>query len=139
MLDKIKTTLQRETIAEFIRLLTGSPDTPMCWRFLPEEPDEKERVRALEKAERESRCVAGDTAWKAYSVRRNYDGTLHHVWSELEAHQNKGWGIFTVINDGGRNAKSVTRIRALFIDQDSKSLDATEWCGFRRSRPCIPI
>jgi len=127
MVDRSKNILQRETIAEFVRLLTGSSDAIMCWRFLPEEPNEKVRVLAHEKAERECRRKAGDADWNAHCVRRNYNGTLDEVWPALEAHQAKGWGIFVVINEGGRNAKSITRVRALFIDQDSKSLDATEW------------
>ncbi len=127
MLDKTKTTPQRETVAEFIAHLTGSPDTSMCWRFLPEEPNEKAKVQAQEKTERNRRRETGDADWKAYCLKRNYDGTLDEVWPEMLAHQNKGWGIFVVTNDGGRKAKSITRVRALFIDQDSKSFDATAW------------
>ena len=64
MLDRAKVTLSREAIAEFIARLTGSPDTSMCWRFLPEAPTEKAKVQAHEKHERERRRVSGDPAWK---------------------------------------------------------------------------
>ncbi|HUH85046.1 MAG TPA: PriCT-2 domain-containing protein, partial [Stellaceae bacterium] len=113
----------------YVELLTGSPNTPLCWRFLPDSEAEEKRVLDYERAERERRIAAGvdkDEA-KSFCLKRNYDGSLSEVWDDLVAHQQKGWGIFAVVNEGGRNGKSITRIRANFIDMDGKLLSSVKF------------
>jgi hypothetical protein len=91
---------------------------------------------ALEKVERLRRKEAGDPDWRKFAVRRNYTGTLDQVWDDLVAHQNGtayegqegGWGVFVVVNEGGRNKKSITRVRALFIDGDGIPLPLRWHC-----------
>lgn len=136
MLDQTMT-IDRATIEEYLTLLTGSTDTPMHWRFLPERGTaEEKRILEIEKAERQRRHAAGDPDWRKFAIKRNYPGTLSEVWDDLVAHQEgtalegqlAGWGIFVAVNEGGPNAKSITRVRALFVDMDgARAIDAGKW------------
>ena len=111
---------QHDIASRFIELLTGSRDTRMCWRFLPESPAEKKRIADHEKTERIR------TGNRSYCLRRNYDGGLDEVWADLLECQKHNWGTFVVINEGGRDKKSITKVRALFVDGDGISLPV-EW------------
>ncbi len=116
----VKLEPQQAVAARHIELLTGSPDTMMCFRYLPEDPITKARVLAHEKAERVK------TGNRKFCIRRNYDGTLAEQWPNIVKHQEHGWAIYFVVNEGGRNATSITRIRALFADGDGVALPAWE-------------
>ncbi len=111
-----------DVIRRYVELLTGSPATSLCWRFLPEKGNTEAEVVAYEKAEREKLKAASDRDWKKFSLKRNFDGALDDVIDAMREHQKQGWGIFTVANEGGRDSASITKIRALFID-----LDDAEW------------
>jgi hypothetical protein len=52
--------------AQHIELLTGSPDTPMCFRGFRDN--------------------------KADDAARKFNGTLAECWSQIEAMQREGWG-----------------------------------------------
>lgn len=124
VLDKLQSQQrapQRDVTREFVKLLTGSPDTSMCWRFLPDGKEEKVRVAALEKAEQ------AQLRDPRFCLRRNFDGTLDEVQADLLLHQTQNWGIFCVINEGGRSGAAITRIRALFIDADDVPLSSIKW------------
>ena len=104
----------------FVELLTGSPDTALSWRFLPERGTaEERRILDLEKAKRV------ETHNKRWAVQRNYDGTVAEVLADIEEHQGMRWGIFAVVNEGGRKAADIFKVRALFIDMDGKPIPET--------------
>jgi len=58
---------------------------------------------------------------------RKLRGTLHDLWSEIDAAQADGYGVFLVVNDGGNADADTTEIRAAFIDADGTSLAAVAW------------
>ncbi len=118
----IKLEPQHDIAVRFVELLTGARDTPMHFRFLPDDLAEKKRIADHEKAERVR------TGNRQFCLRRNYDGTLEEVWPDLTECQKHGWGIFVVINEGGRNARSITKVRSLFVDGDGIPVpEAWEW------------
>jgi hypothetical protein len=80
-----------------IELLTGSADTPICFRVIA--PDGRAR---------------------------NINGTLAERWAELEQLNRSGWQLYLVVNEGGHSADEITRVRSLFIDMDGKP-DPEQW------------
>lgn len=112
----------RETIRRYVELLTGSPDTFLCWRFLPERGSpEDQRIHDLEKTKR------AETHNKRWSVQRNYDGSIDDVIEDMRDHQGYKWGVFVVVNEGGRKGTDIRRVRALFIDMDGKDLASIQF------------
>lgn len=93
-----------DIIRRYVAQLTGSPDTRMCWRFLPESQAEKQRVAELERL--------------GEFTQRNFDGSLADVLPHLLRYQRDGWGVFIVVNEGGKRDADINRVRALFIDAD---------------------
>ncbi|MGC2414575.1 MAG: hypothetical protein WA459_18000 [Stellaceae bacterium] len=77
-----------------VELLTGSSDTPCCFRLLG---------------------GMGD---------RNLSGRLADLWSQIEVAQEHGSQVFVIVNEGGHDALSITRIRALFVDCDGTPIPA---------------
>jgi len=116
-----------KTIRRYVQLLTGDGDASLCWRFLPEKGNTEAAVLAAEKAGCEKLREQGDADWRKFSFKRNFDGTLAEVIDEMREHQRNGWGIFTVVNEGGRNGASITKIRALHIDLDNIEWENVEW------------
>jgi hypothetical protein len=119
----------RDRMADYVRLITGDPKVVVHMRFLPESGSaEEKRVIALDNDKRQAAREGGDLDWrKRFAVKRNFTGTLAELWPLIEQYQNgtalegqlSGWGIFLFVNDGGHNDGSITRVRALFIDQDN--------------------
>lgn len=105
-----------EMAAEHIRLLTGSADTPMCFRLLGPERGDGE----------------------------NLTGTLAELWSRIVEMQGQRWQVFVIPNDGGHADADITGVRCLFIDMDGKPVperwhfepsflvhrDATHWHAY---------
>jgi RecA-family ATPase len=50
---------------------------------------------------------------------RNHAGSLDDVAAALELENNKGAGVYVVVNEGGQDAASITRVRAVFADCDT--------------------
>src|SRR2546430_550943 len=76
--------------ARHVDWLTGSADTECCFRLIHD----------------------SDRSAPA----RNFTGRLADLWPEIEAYQERGYGAFVVINEGGHGKRSITGIRANFID-----------------------
>lgn len=49
---------------------------------------------------------------------RNYTGALADVAVSLQLDNGNGRGVFVVVNEGGQDADSITRVRAVFADFD---------------------
>lgn len=49
---------------------------------------------------------------------RNLSGRITDLWPEILAGQRDGWQVFVVVNEGGHTARSIVRVRALFVDAD---------------------
>jgi len=77
--------------ARHIELLTGSADTPICFRVLTES-----------------------------GAASKINGTLVECWDELSKLNTSAaaWQIYFVVNEGGHSAADITRVRALFVDMD---------------------
>ena len=121
--DLVPLVPERAIVARYVELLTGAVDTPLCWRFLPDSAAEKARVASYETKHRQEHAKAG----AKWCLRRNFDGSLDDVWDDLIAHQGQGWGIFAVVNAGGRNAKAIKTVRAIYIDHDNMALSDVKW------------
>jgi hypothetical protein len=81
---------------EFVRLLTGSADTPMLFRFI-EEPKPQGRKPNVGEAV----------------------GPVATAWPRLEAANKQGYAVYAVVNEGAGYADSdITAVRALFADKD---------------------
>jgi hypothetical protein len=76
----------------YIELLTGRADTVMCWRFIHDHDRSADAIKA--------------------------DSAIRLIWPGIVAHQNEGFGVFAVVNEGGQSAREITRVRAMFIDAD---------------------
>lgn len=57
-----------------------------------------------------------------------YAGPLSEVFAKLEHANANGHGVFVVVNEGGQDAASITRVRAVFADLDNAPLDAVMGC-----------
>lgn len=67
-----------------------------------------------------------DTPAKRRELARVLHGTLDKHWDELARLNQAGAGVFWMVNEGdgkGRSTKNVTHVRALFVDDDSNSLE----------------
>lgn len=53
----------------------------------------------------------------------NYMGRIADLWPKLQQANKQGGGVFVTINQGGRRANEITRVRAVFADTDGASLD----------------
>ncbi|MFC7301004.1 AAA family ATPase [Cognatiluteimonas weifangensis] len=56
---------------------------------------------------------------------RNYSGTLAECWPDLVRDNAAGRNVFAVVNAGGHKKADITRVRALFVDQDKP--DGRNW------------
>ena len=48
----------------------------------------------------------------------NLFGTVVNLWPQMTAAQEKGYGVFVVVNAGGHDDASITAVRANFVDGD---------------------
>jgi P4 family phage/plasmid primase-like protien len=94
------------TARRHIKLLTGSPDTKMHFRFVD---DNQTRKKQLD--------------------RHNFGPcAVDQLWPTIEEYQADGFAVFIVVNEGGHKAADITRIRALFIDVDgARALSETKF------------
>lgn len=53
----------------------------------------------------------------------NYTGRITDLWPKLEQVNKQGGGVFVTINQGGRRANEITRVRAVFADTDGAPLE----------------
>lgn len=53
----------------------------------------------------------------------NHTGRIADLWPKLEQMNNQGGGVFVTINEGGRRANEITRVRAVFADTDGAPLE----------------
>lgn len=58
-----------------------------------------------------------------------YAGPLPEVFDKLERANAAGHGVFVVVNSGGQDAASITRVRAVFADLDNAPLDPVLACA----------
>ena len=86
-----KVSASKNAAIEHIRLLTGSADTPMHFRFFAD-------------------------SGKALAIKSF--GTVAECWPEIERRQADGSGVFFVVNPGGNTDAEITAVRALFVDAD---------------------
>lgn len=110
----------RDAAEAHIELLTGSRDTVMDFRLI-HDSDKTHRVR-------------------------KFHGVLGKLWTQFEAAQVQGYGVFLVVNEGGNKDGEICTIRALFVDADNTHLpskwhmrpdfivqrDATHWHAYWR-------
>ncbi len=100
---------------EFIKALTGSPDTVMRFRLIDDNKAKDHR--------------------KLATVERV--GTVDQVWPEIVQRQRDGYGVFYVVNevradlppDKFATDKDVTKVRAVFIDNDDHVPEVWEFVG----------
>jgi hypothetical protein len=86
--------------ATYVAALAGSADAEMTWQLLRD--DKRGRPFAQE-----------------------YHLSLDRIWRELAYQNGRGVGVFAMVNagdGGGRKAANVTRLRALFVDDDEGRL-----------------
>jgi len=77
--------------------------TEICFRLIPDvEKDNPESQKA-----------------KAHLKAFSLSGTFDQHCNVLSKKNREGYGIFAVINDGGHDAKSINKIRAVFVDFDT--------------------
>ena len=81
-----------------VEILTGSPHTVLHFRLI--HPDRHRHAIKL-------------------------TGTVGELWAQLQEHQQLGYGVYFVVNDGGNTDDEITRVRALFADADDKPLPET--------------
>jgi hypothetical protein len=111
-------TISRRDAERHIALLTGSANTAMNFRTLPESEAAKAKYAALSHGER-----------KRY--RLNYRGTLSQVFDKLKARSEGGFGVYYTLNvtDGaGAKKENIVAVRALPLDLDKAALP-TSWDG----------
>lgn len=53
----------------------------------------------------------------------NHSGGIADLWPKLEQANKQGGGVFVTINEGGRRANEITRVRAVFADTDGAPLE----------------
>jgi hypothetical protein len=82
-------------VKRFLELLTGSPNSAVCFRIF----DDKKGGAA-----------------------KSLRGTLADNLTALKRKQLEGCGVFVVINEGGDKDAEITRVRALFVDFDNAPL-----------------
>lgn len=77
----------------FLKLLDDTTDA-FCIRTLPDKADLPARLR------------------------KNFNGSLEQVYSQLQSRNHQGAGIFVAINEGGHKKDDINRVRAVFADTD---------------------
>src|ERR1700722_2995232 len=60
---------------------------------------------------------------------KKYIGTIESRGRELAAKNKKNAGVFVVVNSGGQDDASISRIRAVFADTDGAPLEPLLQCG----------
>jgi hypothetical protein len=80
-----------------IELLTGDMDTPCCFRLIR----------------------------KSDGAARKLTGPIHKLWADIEVAQRIGFDAYIIVNEGGHDGPSITRIRALFADADNLPMPKT--------------
>lgn len=112
--------------SRYIELLTGSADTPVWFRLIPDKEKDREVIRLY--------------------------GSLSEHWERIVNAQRAGYGVFMVVNEGGNKGASITKIRAVFIDADGRHLpnwhvapdfivqrDDTHWHAYWRTNDDFPL
>ena len=66
----------------------------------------------------------------------NHTGRIIDLQPKLEQMNHQGGGIFVAINEGGRRANEITRVRAVFADTDGAPLMVTT---FAAQLPVTPV
>lgn len=99
---------EKATVA-FVQLIAGTSDCPVCFRMFADSIIKVRGGRAIE-------------------------GTLYDCLPYLAAlNEEDDYGLFLVINQGGHDDASISRVRAVFVDSDTDSpargrrLDEVRW------------
>lgn len=82
----------------WVDLIAASPSEKMSWRLIRQAPPKSAQ---------------------------NLDGTLDDLTPQISAANEEGFGVFAVVNEGGQNTDAIKVVRAVFIDSDGVSLEAT--------------
>lgn len=90
--------------ARHVALLTGSEQTYCSFRLLRGEGEAQN--------------------WDASITARI--GGIINFWHHIEEAQRDGWQVYIVVNEGGHDSRSITRVRALFVDADGTPMPA-QW------------
>jgi len=93
----------------------------ICFRLIPESDAAIGKNAASEKI-REEKCKSTGKEYKFWNGSINLEGSLSQHLNEMSKKNREGYGIFAVINDGGHDAKSINKIRAVFTDFDTPEL-----------------
>lgn len=89
----------------FLSILDEGADA-FCFRVFDDDEDRKDRT------------LAG-----------KFYGDFTKIAHPLTAANERGCGVFVVVNDGGQDAASIKRVRAVFADLDGAPLDPILSCG----------
>lgn len=103
-------------------MTSAAPDLLAAHSFLSilDEGADAFRFRVFDDDEqRKDRTLAG-----------KFFGDFTKVAHSLATANEKGCGVFVVVNDGGQDAASIKRVRAVFADLDGAPLDPILACGF---------
>jgi len=90
----------------------------ICFRLIPESDAAIEKNAASEKI-REKKCNSTGRKYEFWNGSINLEGSLSQHLNEMPRKNREGYGIFAVINDGGHDARSINKIRAVFVDFDT--------------------
>lgn len=92
------------------------------YQYIQIEPDFSEAERFLGLLDEEAEIfhfrTFDDSEAKDSKLTRKLSGSFDQVKDELAKLNRQGAGVFVVINEGGHTDASITRIRAVFEDQD---------------------
>lgn len=86
----------KDMATRHVELLTGDPNTSVCIRLI----HDKDKDRSA----------------------RKLKGKLSELWPDIVTAQNKGYGAFVVVNEGGDTNAQIAHIRACFVDADNVPL-----------------
>lgn len=64
-----------------------------------------------------------DTDQRRRELAKNFSGSLETHITTLRESNEKGAGVFVVVNEGGQSKAEITRIRAVFADTDGAALE----------------
>lgn len=95
------------------------------------DPNQTERFLTILDESADSFCFRAfnDNAKTVQAIPEKFDGTYEQALPWMIKKQGQGCGVYVVINAGGQNNESITRVRAVYVDTDGAPLDPIITCG----------
>lgn len=95
------------------------------------DPTQTERFLTLLDEQAESFCFRAfnDNVKKIAAIPEKFDGSYEAALPWMIKKQSQGCGVYVVINAGGQNNESISRVRAVYVDTDGAPLDPIIACG----------